>query len=145
VNRIEEDLTFDKTPESPLLETGFTGVRIGYHEVIEKNGVHRYWIRGAYAIPREDADRISSGPLQRALVLTWTYGLVNATYNILGDRILMVDDEETDERVRRGYFNLRVDTWLKAAGLGRESVYVTLSLGHWLSNTLALSAPQPSR
>jgi len=136
VDRIVEHLTFDRMAESPLLELGFSGLIIRPFKIATKKGEISYWINGAYSIPREEGDRIEKGPLQRALVVVATSGMLNATHNLLGDRILMPDDERVEAGIRRGYFNFKLPGVEEYRG---DTLYITVSLGAWISNTIIFS------
>lgn len=129
----EDRLTFAQTAGSPAaLEK--TCVEIVLGKELSAIGANYLWLHGQYRIPHEDAVQIAATPLQRALVITGVSGGINVTKNLVGDVVLFEDDETVTNNLHTGYFNYDLTDWLNM--YDRRKYFITVSLGHFISNTL---------
>jgi hypothetical protein len=129
----DDPLTFTRLPVAPML-IGETGVEIVLSKEPSVTGKNLPWLHGAYRIPQAEAARIATPPLQKALVITCVSGGHNDTRNLVGDAVLFEDDETVINGVHAGYFNYDLTDWLNM--YERRKYLITVSLGHFISNTL---------
>ena len=128
----DDRLTFARVPSSPgLMAT--QGVEIAAGNEPSAVGKNFLWLHGRYQISRQQAARIATSPLQKALVITAVSGGINLTKNLVRQAILFEDDETVVNGVATGYFNYDLTDWLNM--YERRAYLVTVSLGHFISNT----------
>ena len=135
-------LTFARTPATPAL-MGETGVEIVIDKELSAIGKNCLWLHGVYRIPHTEAMRIATPPLQRALVITCVSGGLNDTKNLVGSVVLFEDDETVANGVHIGYFNYDLTDWLRMHE--RRKYFVTVSLRHFISNSLQVEINPVSR
>lgn len=118
------------------------GVEIAVGKEPSAVGRNFLWLHGLYRIPKEEAARIATPPLQKALVITAVSGAINLTKNLVGQVIVFEDDETVVDGVHTGYFNYDLTDWLNM--YQRRTYSVTVSLGRFISNTVCVEV-QPIR
>lgn len=135
---LADPLTFNRSSASPEPEPGFVGVELVIGNELSATGNNKLWLHGTYQIPHTEALRISSGPLHKALVITWMSDDTNDTKNLVGDVVVFEDDEIIENDNHKGYFNYDLTDWLNLYN-PYHSYYITVSLGKFISNTLEVS------
>lgn len=124
---------FGKHAQPPAVAPDFRGVRI-QARVSRWPKEGPVWIDGVAQVGTEDAAALAMTPIQKALVVTVSSGLLCRSWNPSGEQALFTDDQERQGQVVRGAFGFDV---AKAFGSGLdEGVYVMVSLGATLSNVL---------
>lgn len=133
-------LPFDflRNETSPTLEPGFAGVVIRVETRSSHGQMQRLTLHGAYQVSVDSARELKAIPLQKALVITVTSGLVYSSFNAVGDGFTFDDDEHTGGGLVRGYFNIDL---LDRAPIGTYgSGFILASIGTLLSNVVEVAA-----
>jgi hypothetical protein len=133
-------LPFDflRNDASPTLESSFSGVVIRVDARSSLGQMQRLMLHGAYQVSVDSAREIKAIPLQRALVVTVTSGLVYRSFNAVGDGFTFDDDEHAAGGLVRGYFNVDI---LDRARIGLYgSGFILASIGPLLSNVVEVTA-----
>ena len=131
---------FGKHAKPPAVATDFRGVRIQARvSRWPQEGGGPVWIDGVAQLGTEEAAALGVTPIQKALVVTVSSGLVYRSWNPAGEQALFTDDQERQGQVVRGAFGFDV---AKVIGPSRrEGVYVIVSIGGTLSNVLFIPPP----
>ena len=94
-------------------------------------------LHGVYRVSIDDARTVGAIPLQKALIVTATSGLLHRSWNLVGQTITFEDDEQSGGGVVRG------DSTPSPAALPRGLVWnrlVLVSLGTIVSNVATFTA-----
>ena len=138
----EDVLTFTHNGMLADLTPSQSDVAISVGQEPSRIGNNRLWLHGAYQIEGDDARRFNVQPLLKALVITAVTDNTNVTKNLVGEVVLFEDDETVVNGVHTGYFNYDLTDWLNM--YERRKYYITVSLGHFISNTLEVEVnPAP--
>ena len=129
------------TQDSPVVEAGFTGVRITARPQISPAG--SMIVSGIYQIVEEEAQRIDER-LHRALVLVVTSANCSFVSTPFQGIVLFEDDDERFGWGRRGYFNLDVFNTSARSSPGEDEIepgdyFLVVSLGAHLSRPILVT------
>lgn len=131
---IEDVLTFTRNGLLADLKSQKSDVAIALGREPSSVGDNRLWLHGAYQIDEMYARKLNVQSLLRGLIITWASEGTSVTKNLVGDVILFNDDESIRDQMFVGCFNYDLTDWLYM--YERREYYVTVSLGHLISNTL---------
>ncbi len=130
----KDTLTFTRNNILASLKPHESDVAIAVGPEPSLIGDNRLWLHGAYQIDEAYGRPLNVQPLLKALVITWVSDGITETKNLVGNTVLFSDDEEIRDTMRIGYFNYDLTDWLNM--YERREYFVTVSLGHFISNTL---------
>jgi hypothetical protein len=123
---------------SPSFEAGSLGIAIRVDARSTHGQLTALRLHGLYRVSVDDARSVGAIPLQKALVVTATSGLLHQSWNLAGQTITFDDDEQSGGGVVRGYFNADLLPLFNVASYGTG--YVVVSLGPLLSNVASFTA-----
>lgn len=130
-------LSFARGPLSPSVD-GLEGISIALEHRSEHGELRKLELAGAYRIAVDEARSFGVVPLQKAIVIVGTSGLINTAFRMLGDAVALEDDERVTAGWITGYFGLDL---LDQVGVPPyETAYVRAVLGHHVSNVVSLTA-----
>jgi hypothetical protein len=133
------EVLLGKAARPPAVAAAFRGLHIAPRiQRWPKDGAP-VWIDGVAQLAARDTATLGVTPIQRAIVVTVSSGLVYRSWNLTGERATFVDDQERDGPLVRAAFGFEVS---KAFGPSRgEGVYVMVSMGPHISNVVFLPPP----
>ncbi len=129
---------FSRTPASPDLDPGASGVVIRVEARSEHGALRALRLHGAYRLSIDEARAIDAVPLHKALVITAVSGFRHQAWNLAGDALAFPDDEQTGGGAVTGYFSADVLPRFPVAAYGRA--YLVVSLGAHRSNVVEVVA-----
>lgn len=129
---------FSRTPASPELDPGASGVVIRAEARSELGAVRALRLHGAYRLSIDEARAVGAVPLHKALVITAVAGFRHRAWNLAGDAFAFPDDEHTGGGAVTGYFSADVLPHFQVDAYGRA--YLLVSLGTRLSNVVEVVA-----
>jgi hypothetical protein len=126
---------------SPPMDRKFRGLTIAFSSPPASSALSHLCVGIAYGLDDAFAKTLGGMKPAEALVLTLTSGYDVFALNILGDTVVFEDDYRHKDGLWFGLVNLRLADYAK---LRPESdLYLTVSLGTLLSNTLHIPRSNP--
>jgi hypothetical protein len=126
---------FGKAARPPAVAADFRGIKIAAR-------VQRWpqsgpvWVDGVVQLADKDAAALGVTPIQRAVVMTASSGMLFWSWSVAGERSLFPDDQERLPGAVRGTFSMEVS---QACGASKdEGVYLLVSVGPFVSNVVFL-------
>jgi hypothetical protein len=129
---------FVESPASPSVALDFFGINLRVDARSTHGMLTALRLHGVYCVSIDDACTVGAIPLQKALIVTATSGLLHRSWNLVGQTITFEDDEQSGGGVVRGYFNADLLPYFRVASYGTG--YVLVSLGTLVSNVASFTA-----